>query len=379
MRLRIERNALLKAFTRARSVAERRFQAPIAANVKLEAADGQLTITATDLDFSLTMSEPAEVERPGATTVPAQLFYELVRKLPKGAELLLEHAGGEAALRLEAGSFHGELPTLPAEEFHVFGEEAFDVTFTIPAGDLHRLLAKVRFAIATDETRPYLNGVYLHALEAKATSVLRSVASDGHRLALAEVPLPEGAAAMPGIIVPRKTVAEVLKLVAESGEGVEVAVSPSYIRFAVERCVLVSRLINEQFPNYEHAILKHNCTARLDRRSFAEAVDRVSRFSEEMRLGRRLGRVRAVKLFFEGTTMRISAVGAETANVYEKLDVEYKGEPLEIAFNARYILDILGEIEGDRVRMEMTSPDAPALLRDPADPGLLFVLMPMRV
>jgi len=372
MRLRIERSALLKSLAHVQNVVERRTNVPILANVKLDAADGQLALTATDLDLSLTTSEPAEVERPGATTAPAQLFSELVRKLPEGAELLLEHAGGEAALRLEAGRFHGELPTLRAEEFPVFGEEAFDVTFTVPAGDLLRLLDKVRFAIATEETRYYLNGVYLHPLVAGATSVLRGVATDGHRLARVEVPLPEGAAAMPGIIVPRKTVAEVLKLVAESGEGVEVAVSPSRIRFAVERRILVSRLIDGQFPDYERVIPKNNDRiAQLDRRSFAEAVDRVSTISTE--------RFRAVKLRFEGATMLVSAVSAETGRAYEELDVEYEGSPLEIGFNARYILDILGEIEGERVRMEMTSPAAPALLRDPADPGLLFVLMPMRV
>ncbi|GBD41869.1 DNA polymerase III subunit beta [bacterium HR39] len=372
MRLRIERSALLKSLAHVQNVVERRTTVPILANVKLDAADGELALTATDLDVALTTSEPAEVERPGATTVPAQLFSELVRKLPEGAELLLERAGGDAPLRVEAGRFHGELPTLPAEEFPVFGEEAFDVAFTIPAADLLRLFDKVRFAISTEETRYYLNGVHLHPLVEGATSVLRGVATDGHRLARVEVPLPEGAAAMPGIIVPRKTVGEVLKLVAESADGVEVAVSTSRIRFAVARRTLVSRLIDGQFPDYERVIPKNNDRiARLETRSFAEAVDRVSTISTE--------RFRAVKLRFEGSTAVVSAVSPETGRAYEELDVEYEGSPLEIGFNARYILDILGEIEGERLRMEMTSPAAPALLRDPADPGLLFVLMPMRV
>jgi DNA polymerase-3 subunit beta len=204
--------------------------------------------------------------------------------------------------------------------------------------------------------------------------MLRGVATDGHRLARIEVALPPGAEQIPPIIVPRKTVGEVRKLIdSVGGDGeVQVSVSPTRIQFSFERAVLVSRLIDGTFPDYERVIPTGNeKMALFPRKGFGDAVDRVATISTE--------KARAVKLSFADGTVTVSAVSAETGRAVDELDVEYSAETLEIGFNARYILDMLQEIDGDSVRFEMASAAAPTVVRDPADASTLYVLMPMRV
>jgi DNA polymerase III subunit beta len=246
------------------------------------------------------------------------------------------------------------------------------VRFAMPAADLKKLVDKTRFAISTEETRYYLNGIHLHAAGNGPDAMLRAVATDGHRLAKIELALPAGAEAIPSIIVPRKTVAELRKLVDTVEGDVQVAVSPTRIQFILERAVLVSRLIDGTFPDYERVIpVGNEKIAHLATKAFAAAVDRVSTISTE--------RARAVKLRFDEDRLTASAVSTEAGRAEEEIDAEYASEALEIGFNSRYILDMLAEVEGDTVRMEMANPAAPTLVQDPADTSTVYVLMPMRV
>jgi DNA polymerase III subunit beta len=376
MKLTIERAALLRTLAHVQNVVERRTTIPILSNVKL-AADGagRLGLTATDMDLSLVAHEDANVSEGGTTTVAAHTLFDIVRKLPEGSEVAIEQNGGSGEVTVRAARSVFNLPTLPADEFPAVGEEMPDgVRFHMAAADLAKLIDKTRFAISTEETRYYLNGIHVHATKGGgATAMLRGVATDGHRLARVEVALPAGAEQIPAIIVPRKTVGEVRKLIEGAGGGeVEVGVSPTRIRFAFERAVLVSRLIDGTFPDYERVIPTGNeKTASFDTKAFTDAVDRVQTISTE--------KARAVKLGFEDGTVTISAVSAETGRAVEELDIDYSADSLEIGFNARYILDMLQEIDGERVRFEMASAAAPTVVRDPGDSGTLYVLMPMRV
>jgi DNA polymerase-3 subunit beta len=372
MKLTIERAALLRSLAHVQNVVERRTTIPILSNVKLAAEKGRLGLTATDMDLSLVAHEPAQVGKGGTTTVAAHTLFDIVRKLPDGSEVGIEQngSGGEVTIRAARSVFN--LPTLPADEFPAIGEEQLGVRFVIPAGDLAKLIDKTRFAISTEETRYYLNGIHIHATKAGATSMLRGVATDGHRLARVEVALPEGAEQIPPIIVPRKTVGEIRKLIDSIGGEVEVSVSPTRIQFTLERAVLVSRLIDGTFPDYERVIPTGNeKMALLETKAFGEAVDRVATISTE--------KARAVKLSFAKGTVTISAVSAETGRAVEEIDADYGGDALEIGFNARYILDMLQEIDGEKVRFEMASAAAPTVVRDPGDSSTLYVLMPMRV
>jgi DNA polymerase-3 subunit beta len=372
MKLTIERAALLRSLAHVQNVVERRTTIPILSNVKLATERDRLGLTATDMDLSLVAHEPAKVSKQGVTTLAAHTLFEIVRKLPEGSEVGIEQngAGGEVTVRAARSVFN--LPTLPADEFPAIGAEELGVRFAMAATDLAKLIDKTRFAISTEETRYYLNGIHVHATKAGATSMLRGVATDGHRLARIELPLPAGAEQIPPIIVPRKAVGEVRKLVEGVGGEVEISVSPTRIQFSLERAVLVSRLIDGTFPDYERVIPTGNeKTALFRAKDFGEAVDRVATISTE--------KARAVKLSFAEGTVTISAVSAETGRAVDELDIEYSAEPLEIGFNARYILDMLQEIDGEKVRFELASAAAPTVVRDPADDSTLYVLMPMRV
>jgi DNA polymerase-3 subunit beta len=212
MKLTIERAALLKALGHVQSVVERRNTIPILSNVLLSAERGTLTFSATDLDMEITDEAEARVEVPGQITAPAHTLYEIVRKLPDGAEVELSFAGDDPRLQVSAGRSRFNLPVLPAGDFPVMSSEGLTARLVVDTVDLMRLIDKTRFAISTEETRYYLNGLYLHTVVENGITKLRAVATDGHRLALAEMLAPEGAVGAPGVIVPRKTVQEARRL-----------------------------------------------------------------------------------------------------------------------------------------------------------------------
>ncbi|WP_191059582.1 DNA polymerase III subunit beta [Geminicoccus harenae] len=375
MKLTIERAPLLKSLGYVQSVVERRTTIPILSNVRLEARDGELLLTATDMDLTLVSREAAEISEPGTTTVAAHTLYEIVRRLAEGAIVELEQPNGSADLNLRSGRSSFVLPSLPADEFPAMNEEDLGVSFELSAQVLRKLLDKTRFAMSSEETRYYLNGVHLHATRGDgAAATLRAVATDGHRLARVETPLPEGAKGIPPVIVPKKTVGEARRLLEalDQDAAVGIALSPSRIRFQIGTTVLVSRLIDGVFPDYERVIPHANDKAALvDAKAFAVAIDRVSTVATD--------KVRAVKLGFSEGRVLASAVSAEAGRAQDEVDCELSGGEIEIGFNARYVLDITQQVEGNQIRLEMASPASPTLIRDPEDVATIYVLMPMRV
>ena len=371
MKLAIERAALLRSLGHVQSVVERRTTIPILSNVKLEASEGTLALTATDLDLSVVEETEADVARPGATTAPAHTLYDVVRKLPEGARVAIERSDGELTLRSGRATF--DLPCLPADEFPSMGDEGLEHGFAMAAADLRKLIDRTRFAISTEETRYYLNGIFLHA-QGDGDGCLRGVATDGHRLARVETALPEGAADMPAVIVPRKTVTEVRRLIddLEGDAPVEIRLSSARIRFQIGPAVLRSRLIDGTFPDYERVIPAGNDKLLVaPTKELAAAIDRVATISTD--------RSRAIKLALANGKLTLSAVSPEAGRAVEELDVSYPSEPLEIGFNARYMLDMSAQIEGDDIEVAIADAASPMLVRDPKDSSTLYVLMPMRV
>jgi DNA polymerase-3 subunit beta len=244
--------------------------------------------------------------------------------------------------------------------------------FSLGAKDLKDLIDRTQFAISTEETRYYLNGIYLHAFTAGKQKTLRAVATDGHRLARVEMPLPEGAENIPGVIVPRKMVNEVRKLIEEVDGTVAVSLSDTRIRFAFDDVVLTSKLIDGSFPDYQRVIPTGNDKIlEVDRKEFHDAVDRVSTISSE--------KSRAVKLSLKPGSLTLSATSAENGSATEEIEVKYDGAPVDIGFNSKYLLDVAQQIEGEGLQMVLADSVAPTLLRDMADAMALYVLMPMRV
>ncbi len=373
MRVAIERAVLLKAVSQAQSVVERRNTIPILGNVLIEAEGATLSLRATDLDLEvIDRVAAAIVEQPGATTVSAVLLHEIVRKLPDGALVTLTFDPRTQRLAIEAGRSSFQLATLPREDFPVMASQHYQTNFKAKAAELKRLFEKAKFAISTEETRYYLNGVYFHAADTPAGRVLRCVATDGHRLAQIDGPLPAGAEAMPGVIVPRKTVAELRKLCEDDDADIAVSVSETKVRFASADVALTSKVIDGNFPDYARVIpLNNPRRLEVDAKELARAVDRVATVSQE--------RARAVKLTLEEDRLVLTVNSPEAGLATEELTVCYADPPLEIGFNARYLLDILDQIDRENAVFLFNGPGDPALVRAGDDNSALYVVMPMRV
>lgn len=366
MQFTIERSVLLKALGHVQTVVEKRGTIPVLSNVKLDAKGDAVSFTATDMDIALVEKVPASVSDGGAVTVPAHTLYDIARKLADGAQIEFTTKGDKVAIK--CGSSRFTLASLPVEDFPVMAEGDLAHSFTITAAECRAIIEKPSYAMSTEETRYYLNGVYVHV----SGEALRAVATDGHRLARVEVALPAGASGMPGIIVPRKTIQEVRKLL-ENGEGdVQISLSDTKIRFVYGNAVLVSKLIDGNFPDYERVIPSGNDKMmEVDKRVFTEGVDRVSVISSE--------RSRGIKLALEKGKLTLSASSQEAGTATEELDVTYSADSLEIGFNSRYMLDMMERIDGEHAQFLFNDAASPVLVRDPADVGSLYVIMPMRV
>jgi DNA polymerase-3 subunit beta len=367
MKLTIDRMSLLRPLGHVQSVVERRNTIPILANVVLRAEDGQLSLTATDMDMDIATEVGCAVATSGTTTMSAHMLYDIARKLPDGAEVELTVADGHANISAGRSSFR--LPTLPVEDFPAISSSDLPVNFTLTAADLRDLIDATRFAISTEETRYYLNGIYLHKAE---DGNLCAVATDGHRLALTRQALPSGASQMPSVILPRKAVGELRKLLDDYDGDVSVGLSETRAEFGFGAVRLTSKLIDGTFPDYTRVIPAGNDRImQVDAASFSAAVDRVSTISSE--------KSRSVKMGLKPGVLTLSASNTDASSATEELEVTYDGPEMDIGFNARYLLDIAGQVNNDIVEFALADQGSPSLVRAPGDDASLFVLMPMRV
>mgnify|MGYP004707707761 FL=1 len=374
MKFSAERATLLKALAHIQSVAEKRNTIPILANVLIQANGQQLSLKATDMEIEVVEQVPATIMREGSSTAPAAVLYEIVRKLPDGVAVELDQADSDGPLHLRAGRYTTRLNVLPVDDFPSMGTGEFPHTFQVQSSVLRALIDRTRFAISTEETRYYLNGIYLHVTDVDGEAKLRAVATDGHRLARMETDMPEGAAQMPGVIIPRKTINELRKLVDEAPEEVAVALSETRIQFTAGPITLTSKLIDGTFPEYERVIPRGNTRVlRVGKKEFSNAVARVAAISQE--------RSRPVKLALEPGLLTLSASSAEQGVAKEELDdstVSYDSEALEIGFQARYLNDITDQVENE-AEFIFADGASPTIVRDVSTPSALYVLMPMRV
>jgi DNA polymerase-3 subunit beta len=372
MKLTIERAALLKALGHVQSVVERRTTIPILSNVLLWTDGGTLSLSATDMDLEIVERVAARIDRNGRTTASAHTLYDIVRKLREGAQVELEAVAERNEMVLRSGRSTFTLACLPPEDYPAMSAGELPHHFTLSAAELRSLIDRTRFAISTEETRYYLNGIYLHATKNNEVPVIRAVATDGHRLARVEMTAPEGAAGMPGVIIPRKTVLELRKLVDEGDAEIQVSLGENKIRCAVGEAALTSKLIDGTFPDYDRVIPTGNDKILdVECKPFAEAVDRVATISTE--------RSRAVKLTIERGNLTVSAASPENGTATEEIEARYQSSPIEIGFNSRYLLDITEQIDGEFAQFAMADAGSPTIVRDSADASALYVLMPMRV
>ncbi len=372
MNLNIERTHLLKALSHAQGVVEKRNTIPILFNVCLRTTNNSLIITTTDLDISMSIKVDAQIISPGNTTTPAHTLHEIVRKLPDGSQITLEFDSSTQTLGITSGQSAFTLPCLPFEDFPVISENDLPMRFTIAQADIKRLIEKTQFAISTEETRYYMNGIFLHATIENNTGVLRAVATDGHRLAQADIPTPEGAGALKGVIIPRKTVIELRKLLSESEGNVDIALSDVKAQFQIDNAILNSKFIDGSFPDYTLVIPeKTEQVMNINARKLVAAVDRVSTITTD--------KSRTIKLAISENTISISAISQENGSGQETLSISYDGDPIEIGFNSRYLMDVATQIEGESAQFKFSGATRPTLIKDINDESILYVIMPMRV
>ena len=369
MKTKIERGALLKALGHAQSIVERRNTIPILSNVLLDATSEGLVVSATDLDIQTRERVQADVEVPGRTTVPAHLIFDVIRKMPDGAVISLEVANGRMAV--SAGRARFQLPVLPDDQFPELNAGDLPCSFTIPSETLKRLFDRAKFAMSTEETRYYLNGIFMHLSDDKAPR-LRAVSTDGHRLALVTTESPEMTGEMPRVIVPRKCVNEVSKVIDDIEDDIKVSLSATKIRFEMGHMVYLSKVIDGTYPDYERVIPRANdkiVVVESDR--LAEGIDRVSTIATE--------KTRAVKVNVARDKVTLSVTSPEHGTANEEVETDYDGSELEIGFNSKYLLDILALQKREQIEIVMNDGASPTLIRRKGDVHDLCVIMPMRV
>ena len=370
--LTLPRAELDRALSQLARVVERRNTIPILSNIRLALADGVLTMTASDLDIEARTELPAP-NAAGAdeTTMPAARLAEIVRKIDDDQVRLSWVPGGHGAT-LTGGRARFQLQTLPATDFPNL--DAGDMTheFTLPAKALARLVDDTSFAMSTEETRYYLNGIYLHVAAGEDGLVLRAVATDGHRLSRSDTPAPQGAAGMLGVIVPRKSVGEIARLARDAEGDARVALSATKIAVTIGATRYLSKLIDGAFPDYARGIPTNNDkSATLDREAFAAAAARVATISSE--------RGRAVKLEFTDSRLRLSVKSPDAGEAADEIDADYESGSLEIGFNASYLADVLTHLGGENVCIDLADAGSPTIFRPAVASARLVVLMPMRV
>ncbi len=374
MKFSIDRSVLLIALQHVHSVVERRNTIPILSNVLIEAKEDGVYLTSTDMDITVIEKVDlgeSEVTQLGTTTTSAQMLYDIVRKLPDNIKVeFLSEKNDRLGIKASSSSF--ALNCLPSEDFPSIAQEDFKHSFNIDALDLVRLIDKSSFAMSLEETRYYLNGIYLHAIKEDNVDKLRTVATDGHRLSRVDINLPQGAEGIPGVIIPRKTILEIRKILEDHTGNVSLSISETKIKLSFNNVVLTSKLLDGTFPDYSRVIPEHNDKlVTISNQSISEAVDRVSTVSTD--------KTRAIKININKGSVVISATNPDKGSASEHLDVVYNGDEVEIGFNSKSVLDVARQIKGNEILIKLSDSVSPTLVYDKDDKEVLFVLMPMRV
>ncbi len=372
MRFTIERAHLLKTLSHVQSIVEKRNTIPVLSNVRIETMGDGISFKATDMDTEITEIADAKITEAGATTAPAHMLYDIVRKLSDGSQVELIYPDDKGQLTISSARSKFSLSTIPVEDFPVISGDKLPISFVMAKDELKDVIDRTQFAVSTEETRYYLNGLYVHAKKEGSSEVLRVVATDGHRLACVESPLPKGAEDLKGVIIPRKTVGEIRKLLDDSSiENVTVEISENKVRFCVTDITLTSKLIDGTYPDYERVIPTDNDKSlELNVKELAAAVDRVSVVAE---------RTRAIKMLTNPNKVSIVTSSPDLGSASEDLEAKYEHQPLEIGYNFRYLLDILGEVKGETVRISFADASSPSVIHDTSDNSAIYVLMPMRI
>ena len=375
MEFKINSTDLLKALSHIHGIVEVRHTLPILSNIILEAKDDKLILSSTNLDIYCSDKIKAEVLQSGEVSVSAVTFFEIIKRLPSGSEVLMIMEEGENEIRLTCGRSKFNLSTLKTDDFPIISDSDLSTNFVLSADELIRIIDKTKFAVSNEETRYYLNGIFLHKAERDSIQFLRAVATDGHRLAQYDIPLPQGAEDITGIIIPKKTIYELRKVLDDANGDVSVSLNENKIKFSFNDLKVVSKVIDGTFPDYTKVIpQKNDKNFKTNNSDLKNAIDRVSAVAANEE-----SKSKAIKFCIENNSLSLSVESQSKGSANEMIDVNYSGDKVDIGFNSKYIIDICNEVDGDEISISLSDSISPAIILDKTDENLFFVLMPMRI
>ena len=375
MDFRVNSTELLRALSHIHGIVEVRHTLPILSNIIITTHNNLLSLSSTNLDIFCSDDLEAEVSQNGSTSVSAATFYEIVKRLPSGSEIHASLSEEDSTLTLKCGRSKFNLTTISPDDFPKISHDDLNIQFVLSATELKRMIDKTKFAISNEETRYYLNGVFLHQTQKNSIDILRAVATDGHRLAQYDIPLPQGAKDMNGIIIPKKMIQELRRVLDDATGDINIQLNENKIKFSFNNMQIISKVIDGTFPDYTKVIPQSNDKSiTTNNEELKKAIDRVSAvaINEETKS-------KAIKLIIESNKISLSVDSTSRGSAIEEIDLDYNNEKVEIGFNSRYLIDICNEIDGDKINLKFLNSTSPAIILDNTDENLFFVLMPMRI
>ena len=371
MKITLEKNKIFKSLSHVQSIVEKKNTIPILSNILIEAKNNSLILSATDMDISITETLSCNVIENGSATVPAHTLYDIIRKLSDSSEIEFVSNDGKI-FSIRSGKSRFSLSCLPKEDFPIIEIDDLKSELSIESQELLRLIEKTRFAISNEETRYFLNGIYFHKTKDSQNELLSMVATDGHRLAKVEFNSTDKVSEIPGVIIPRKTIYELCKLLSDYNGSVRINIDPNKIIFYVDKSVLISKLIDGSFPDYQKVIPEDNDNIlTVNRNTFCTAVDRVSTITNE--------KSPAIKFKLLKNIMNMTSIDSESGQATEDIVTEYSGNEMEIGFNSKYILEMISNLDDENVIFSFKDSSSPVIAKEQSSPNLIYVLMPMRV
>jgi DNA polymerase III subunit beta len=371
MKFIVTKPIIYKTLSHLQSIVNKKNTLPILSNILIEAENNLLTLSSTDMDISITETINCNIVESGSTTLNAQIMFDIIKKLPDTSEVeFISNDSKILTIRSNVSKF--SLSCLPKDEFPIIETKSDGKKFTIKSQIIFNLIDKTKFAISNEETRYFLNGLYFNVSPNGTSSVLTFVGTDGHRLATNSYKYNQVISEVPGVIIPKKTINELSKLLSENSNDLEIEISSNKIIFYIENLILISKLIDGNFPDYSRVIPKNNNNKLIvNRLNLLSAVDRVSTIANE--------KSPSIKFKVFKNLINLSTINTENSTATEDIEAEYEGTEIEIGFNARYIMDMLDNLQGEQIKLFFNDNSTPIIAQENTSSELIYVLMPMRV
>ena len=371
MEFTIDRDTFLKSLARANGIIEKKTTLPILSNILVEAKESKIKITATDLDIIyFEQTTPQEIKKTGSTTTSANVLYDILRKLQPNSKVELTLLT-KNNLKLVSGNSKFNLLCMPPSDFPLLEEANNEKNFEIPSQKLLKLLNKTKISISNDETRHYLNGIYLHKTVLENKSFLCGVATDSHRLSSCSIEIDQNINVEP-IILPKKTIFQLIFLLEQNLKNIKISMNKSKIRFDMDGGVLISKVIDGRFPDYNKVIpINNDKILEIKLNEFKNSIERVTTVSTDRKEG--------LKMLISKDTAKLSVNNPNSGEGVESIDAKFNSDDLNISFNSRYLTDITSQIESESITLYLKDPGSPVLIRDSTDKNSFHVVMPMKI